>query len=512
MQVTVEDISSVKKTLRIEIPPEEVAREIENAYEHLRKTAKIKGFRPGKTPRSVLEKMFKKDVLADVSSRLIQTSFIDAVKQKELRVVGQPKLDPPLLSGPGAYAYAATVEVSPHIADFDFKGLTLKRSRYQVSEEEVGAQLRQLQKNFATLRPISEVRPVRDGDHVLIDFEGFKGGKAYSETPKTENFTLQVGAGAVLPEFGRQCVGMSPGESKEFPLNFPADYANKTLAGQTVDFRVVLKEIREEILPEIDDALAKRSGRYETLEELKREIRVNLTQGYEKRAELPLIPMVIEQSSRGERAYDIYSRLLKDRIIFLGTAMNDEVANLLIAQLLFLESEDPDKDINFYINSPAAGDGRVGRLRHHAVHQARHRHRLHRPGGQHGGLLLAGRRPRQTLLAAQRADPDPSADGRVSGPGLGYRDPGQGNPAHEGNPQPDSGQSHRQKHRSDPAGYGSGLLHVRPGGEEYGIIDHVITNREDLDRIGKGGGKRWLKKRTTTTTSFALSAARTRKK
>ncbi|MBW1891336.1 MAG: ATP-dependent Clp protease proteolytic subunit, partial [Deltaproteobacteria bacterium] len=67
---------------------------------------------------------------------------------------------------------------------------------------------------------------------------------------------------------------------------------------------------------------------------------------------MPLVPMVIDQSSRGERAYDIYSRLLKDRIIFLGTAMNDEVANLLIAQFLFLESEDPDKDINFYINSP----------------------------------------------------------------------------------------------------------------------------------------------------------------
>jgi ATP-dependent Clp protease protease subunit len=62
--------------------------------------------------------------------------------------------------------------------------------------------------------------------------------------------------------------------------------------------------------------------------------------------------MVIEQSSRGERAYDIYSRLLKDRIIFLGTAMNDEIANLIIAQLLFLESEEPEKDINFYVNSP----------------------------------------------------------------------------------------------------------------------------------------------------------------
>ncbi len=67
---------------------------------------------------------------------------------------------------------------------------------------------------------------------------------------------------------------------------------------------------------------------------------------------MPLIPMVVEQSSRGERSYDIYSRLLKDRIIFLGTAVNDDVANLLIAQLLFLESEDPDKEINFYINSP----------------------------------------------------------------------------------------------------------------------------------------------------------------
>lgn len=65
-----------------------------------------------------------------------------------------------------------------------------------------------------------------------------------------------------------------------------------------------------------------------------------------------LIPMVIEQTSRGERAYDIYSRLLKDRIIFVGTAITDEVANLLIAQMLFLEADDPDKEISVYINSP----------------------------------------------------------------------------------------------------------------------------------------------------------------
>jgi ATP-dependent Clp protease protease subunit len=71
-----------------------------------------------------------------------------------------------------------------------------------------------------------------------------------------------------------------------------------------------------------------------------------------KVTEMTLIPIVIEKDGRGERAYDIYSRLLKDRIIFLGTAIDDDVANLIIAQLLFLESEDPDKDIHLYINSP----------------------------------------------------------------------------------------------------------------------------------------------------------------
>ena len=67
---------------------------------------------------------------------------------------------------------------------------------------------------------------------------------------------------------------------------------------------------------------------------------------------MPLIPYVIENTSRGERSYDIYSRLLKDRIIFIGTAINDEVANLVIAQMLFLEMENPEKDIQLYINSP----------------------------------------------------------------------------------------------------------------------------------------------------------------
>ncbi|MRR38659.1 ATP-dependent Clp protease proteolytic subunit, partial [bacterium] len=67
---------------------------------------------------------------------------------------------------------------------------------------------------------------------------------------------------------------------------------------------------------------------------------------------MTLVPIVVEQTNRGERSYDIYSRLLKDRIVILSNEVNDDIASLLVAQFLFLESEDPDKDINFYINSP----------------------------------------------------------------------------------------------------------------------------------------------------------------
>ena len=115
MQVTVEDLSSVKKRLHIEIAPDRVTQELDSAYRQLKKTAKIKGFRPGKVPRSVLERMFKKDVHADVSSRLIQESFMDALKETELQVVGNPQVDPPELAIDSPFAYDATVEVKPAI-------------------------------------------------------------------------------------------------------------------------------------------------------------------------------------------------------------------------------------------------------------------------------------------------------------------------------------------------------------------------------------------------------------
>ncbi len=288
MQVTVEDVSSVKKTLHIEIPENEVARELDTAYNTLKRTAKIKGFRPGKVPRSVLERMFGKNVHADVSSRLIQTSFVDAIKQTDLRVVGNPQVDPPELDPKGPYKYDATVEITPEIADIDYKGLKLKRTNYQFSDDEVESQLKMLQKNLARHEKISEDRAARDDDIVLIDYEGFKDGKPFEETGKTENFTLKIGAGAISKDFDKRLVGMQPGESKEITETFPEDFSNKAMAGKEITFHVNLKEIRHEVLPDIDDVFAKKVGQYENLDELKQAIENNLKQGYAKRVEQEL--------------------------------------------------------------------------------------------------------------------------------------------------------------------------------------------------------------------------------
>jgi trigger factor len=203
MQFTVEDVSSVKKTLHIEIPQDEVARELEKAYNQLKKSAKIKGFRPGKVPRSVLERMFKKDVHADVSSRLIQSSFIDAIKQSELKVVGNPQLEPPELAADSSYKYDATVEITPDITDIDFKGLSLKRTLYEASDSEVDVQLKTLQKSMAQQQKISDDRPAQAEDFVLIDLEGSKDGKPVPEFAKTENFSLQIGKAAISEDFER---------------------------------------------------------------------------------------------------------------------------------------------------------------------------------------------------------------------------------------------------------------------------------------------------------------------
>jgi trigger factor len=295
MQVSVEDINSVKKTLHIEIPEADVTRELDKAYNELKKKAKVKGFRPGKVPRSVVVRLFKKDVHADVTSKLIQSSFMDALKETDLKVVGTPQLDRPELMDSGPYKYEATVEISPEIKDIDYRDLNLKRTNYTVTDGEIEAQLKMLQKNFAQQHKVQPPRPVQAEDFVLIDYEGFKDGQPFDETSKTENFNLQIGRGTISNDFDDQLIGMQPGETKEFSVKFPEDYFNDKLADLEISFQVTLNDVREEILPPIDDVLAKKAGQYESLDDLKKAIIENLEQGYAKRIDQELNEQIFTQ-------------------------------------------------------------------------------------------------------------------------------------------------------------------------------------------------------------------------
>jgi trigger factor len=288
MKVNVEDVSSVKKVLHIEIPQKTVASELDSAYRDVKKNAKVNGFRPGKAPRSVLERLYKKDVQADVSSKLIQTSFTEALKETDLKIISSPKIDPPELDAKGSYTYDATVDVKPELEDIAIKGLALKRTNYKVGDEEFDAQLGMLQKNMAKKVKIEEDRPVQSDDFVLIDYEGFKNGKPYEETGKTENFTMKIGDAHIAKEFDDNLIGKTAGDVIDFDVTFPEDYHNEKLKNLNIQFHVALTEIRKEELPELDDDFAKSMGQFETLEDLKNVIKDNLTQGYEKRIEQEL--------------------------------------------------------------------------------------------------------------------------------------------------------------------------------------------------------------------------------
>jgi len=209
-------------------------------------------------------------------------------------------------------------------------------------------------------------------------------------------------------------------------------------------------------------------------------------QRFQRRIIVPLIPIVVEQSSRGERAYDIFSRLLKDRIIFIGTAISDEVANLLIAQLLFLESEDPDKDINFYVNSPggvvSAGMAIYDTMQYVkpdiatvCIGQA----------ASMGALILAagtkGKRfslPNSRIMVHQ---PMGGAQGQASDIAIQAKEILRMKDTlndilakHTGKP--------LKKIRSDTD---RDFFMTGKEAKDYGIIDHVIENRDDLDKLEK---------------------------
>ena len=294
MQIKIEDKSSVKKVLSFEIPKEAVIKELDKAYNELKKKADVKGFRKGKIPRKVLENKFSKDVHSDVAPRLIQEAFLDAIKEHNLNIVGGPQLDPPELDPEKAYAFDITVEIRPELEDIDFEGLALKKTRYEVSDAEVEGQLFMIQKTMAKKETVKEIRLVKDTDFVLIDYEGFLNGAPFDKTPKIENYLMGISRGALPKEFSDKLTGSIPVQDFEIEVPYAEDYYIEDLKGKTIVYKVKLKEIQEEILPELNDDLVKGLGKFETLDEVRASIRQNLEKGYAQRVKHELSEQIFQ--------------------------------------------------------------------------------------------------------------------------------------------------------------------------------------------------------------------------
>ncbi len=295
MKVTVEDLNTVKKVLHVEIPADQINKELDKEFKKLKKNAKIKGFRPGKAPRSLLERLYGKNVRADLTLRLVNETYQDAIKESGLEIIGGPEFDPHVPKADEPLCYDMTVEIQPQIDYIDYKGLSLEKKVHKASDTEIEFQIGMLQNRLSETEPIEEDRPARQDDFVLIDYEGFSNGVPHPELEKSQNVLIKIGGGAITPEFDEQMIGMRKGEQKEITATFPKDHQNQILAGSTVQFQVTLNEIRKEKLPEINDELAAKAGPFKSLEELKQNIRANLDQEYAKHAERELNESIYTQ-------------------------------------------------------------------------------------------------------------------------------------------------------------------------------------------------------------------------
>jgi trigger factor len=275
MKAVVEDISTVKKKLTIEVASDAVTREMDKALADVAKKAKIPGFRPGKAPKVIVEKHYGEEVRNEVLHRLLSESYLQALQEHNLNPVEVPQIDNVSSLAKGSpLTFTATVEVRPTIKLGTYDGIEVKEESLAVSDEEMNQTIDRLRDMYAQLEVV-EGRPLEKNDTAIIDFEGFRDGKPI-EGAKSAGYALSIGSGSLIPGFEEQLTGMNRGETREIKVTFPADYNNKELAGKEAAFTVALKEIKKKVLPELNDEFAKDIGNNATLAELKEGIKKDI--------------------------------------------------------------------------------------------------------------------------------------------------------------------------------------------------------------------------------------------
>jgi len=276
MEIVVENLSDLTRKLTITLPKETVGPALEKAYAKINKEVKLKGFRRGKIPQSVLGNNFKAQVQDEVGEKLVQDSYFDAVEKEKLDPVVHPEIVEHKFTEDGAFVYVAMVDIKPEFDLKEYKGLEVEKPTVEVSEEEVDKEITLLQRHQAVLQTAEEGHLIAMDDVAIVDFQGFDDGKAMNEV-RNENFSVDMGMHRLGKDFEEKLFGLKKGDKTLYEITFPGDYPNPTLAGKNVEFKVDIKDVKVRIKPELDDEFAKDiKPELNTLADLKEDIRQRL--------------------------------------------------------------------------------------------------------------------------------------------------------------------------------------------------------------------------------------------
>jgi trigger factor len=280
MQVSVESIGKLERRMQVQVPAERVSKEIAARLQTISRTARLNGFRPGKAPLKVIRQQFGSQVHREVIGELLQSSYAEAVTQKQLAPAGSPRIEPQSMDEGQDLKYVATFEVFPEVVLQPLESLEVDRVTAQVSESDIDAMIERLRKQ--QMKYVAAARPAAGGDKVTIDFEGAIDGVPFAGG-KGENIAIVLSEGRMLPDLEQGLVGAAPGEKRNVTVNFPADYRATELAGKSAIFATEIKTVEEPVLPEVDEEFCKSFGVTEGgLAKLREDVAANMRRELEQ--------------------------------------------------------------------------------------------------------------------------------------------------------------------------------------------------------------------------------------
>ena len=293
MSFTIEKLDKNMAKLTIEVSVEDFEKAVEAAYQKNKGKIEVPGFRKGKVPRKMIEQMYGKEVFfEDAANEVIPEAYEKAYDECEEEIVSAPKIEVTQIEAGKPFIFTAEVALKPEVKLGKYKGIKVDKVAVEVTEEEVNEAIETERKNSA--RTVSvEDRPIQDGDTTVIDFEGFVDGVAF-EGGKGENYPLTIGSHSFIDTFEEQLIGKSINEEVEVNVTFPEDYHAEELKGKPALFKVTIKEIKENQLPELDDEFAEEVSAYDTFAEYKESVKKNLEEKKEADAKNAKEEAVVE--------------------------------------------------------------------------------------------------------------------------------------------------------------------------------------------------------------------------